>query len=431
MGKYTIFGPEVDKAIEQQLKSIVDKLTKDLPEIELILLVGGFGRGEGSVKKDNEIIRPIKDFDFDLIFHKKIPYQRVRKCGDYLRKELSPVGPSSDPYPYRAFTVDLNATTIDRMNLLPDITVYEAKVASQVLYGKDLRHKIRIVKEDVPFRSGARILFQKGISLIGQLSTSYLDKSEIPGDKKEMFIYECTKVFVEIGTALSILRNIYEPSYYERMLAIEKDYGDLFPELYENIPDLDKKITRFTRFKLAPDFSIIEDPISLWFDARNCLLDVIEYYMSNYLGVKESNWLKFCSEVRKGLQREHHRPLIQHNIKRRFWLSMENRTLAVANYLFQFYDNLCYIKNIEGCENYTISLKSPDWFCSPYIKFFYATLPLLYSLHEDGSFDQEQLIMARNALGLKRNSSSYFKDNLWEDTRQIYLKSLSLLPCMF
>lgn len=431
MGKYTIYGADVDKAIDQLLGHIVDRIVEDLPEVESVLLVGGFGRGEGSVRFDGGSVKPVKDFDFSLIFNKKIPYDRVKIARERIRKELNSDYSLSDLYPYRAFTVDFNATTVNRMNLVPDIMVYEAKVASHLIFGGDSRERIHIDKKDVPLRSGARILFQKGISLIGQMSGSYLVKGAIPEDNREMFIYECMKVYVEIGTALSILGNIYEPSYRERSLLLEKTYKDKFRELYEQQPDLGNKIVHYTQFKLAPDFSVIKEPLRLWFEAREALFETLKYYMGNYLEVLESGWPEFCEKVKAELRRKHHISLIRHNLRMRWGLNAGENTLKVLNQLFQFYDNVCYIKSIARSSNYQISVKSLDWFTSPYISFFYSTLLILHSLKRDGSFHEEDLVLARKVLGMKPKRYSLYENNLWEDSRQMYLESLRLLPCMF
>lgn len=427
MGKYTIHGPEVDNQIEPMLNSIVSKIVEQIPGVESVVLTGGFGRGEGSVVVESGVVRPIKDFDFMLFFSKEVPLNHIAKAQDSIRNEFRRGNSCSDPYSYRTFTVDFNATTIDRMNLFPDIIPYECKVASRVLYGKDLRDKIRLRKEDIPPGSGARILFQKGTSLIGQMNFSFLKNGSVPAEVAEMFTYECTRVFVELGTSLSILGKVYEPSYQKRGIIFENDYPRLFPELHRRLPELGQKIASYTAFKLAPDFSAFEDPIALWLDARRCLIEMFRYYMDTYLGVRETDWLEFCKRVRGRLKREYYLPVMERALAARLGIHLHPRLLSLVNGLYQLYSNLQYTRDVASDKEYRNSRILRNPFCSPYVRFWYATLLILESLHSDASFDGESLALARKALALEARHSQDSGNNPWEDTRLMYLASLRLV----
>lgn len=428
-GKYTIHGSKIDEIINQELKVIVDEIVRDLPEVISILLTGGFGRGEGSIKIIDGKVIPLKDFDFLLFFDNNIPFSRINKLGKRLREKFATHN-SCDLYPYNSFTIDLNATTLDRCNMLPDITTYEAKVASHALFGKDIRDKINIKSENIPLRSGARILFQKGISLIGQFSTTYIENRNIPDDRKEMFVYECAKVFVELGTSLSILAGEYKPSYEERGLLFENKYKEIFPELYEKIPDLGEKIAYFTKFKLNPDSIQIEDPISLWFSAREYHAEVFKYYMSKYLDIGEDNdFNAFLFSVREHLKLEYYKSLIAHVLERKFSIYSKGKILNVFNTIFQIYGNINYIRNLSNFEKYSFSFKPIDY-CCPTINFYYATLLILHSIEIDGYIKINNLNLAEKALRTIPKSVND-KNNLWENTREIYLNCLHILPYIY
>jgi hypothetical protein len=433
MGKYTVHGPDVDAIIEPLVKKIVDRAAGELPGVESILLIGGFGRGEGSVRLDGGTVRPIKDFDFDIIFKDTVPEGRVMQLRDVLRRELVQDRETSDPYPYHSFTVDFNATTIARMNLAPDINSYEAKVASHLVYGKDRRAEIKIEKKDVPLRSGARILFQKGISLIGQMSMRHLRNDTVAEGLREMFVYDVAKVYVEIGTALCILGGFYEPSYRQRSELLKLNYASRFPDLSKKLPDLAKKVEYYTKFKLSPDFSIIRDPVSLWFEARDYLLETHRYFAYEYLGVRETDWSLFCRRVRDRLRQEHHMPLIRHNFRERWGINPGKLALVVANGAYQLLDSVIYAKNAASSENYRVVL--PDslfaWFTCPYIDFFCSTLLILHSLHNDGSFSEQELRQARKSLRLRPSREPTAGTDAWEETRLMYFECFRLLPHMF
>ena len=65
----------------------------------------------------------------------------------------------------------------------------------------------------------------------------------------------------------------------------------MFPDLCVILPDLGQKIHYYTKFKLNPKFDAVDDPISLWFDAKEYLLEVTKYYMTQYLQMEEYNIL--------------------------------------------------------------------------------------------------------------------------------------------
>lgn len=428
-GKYTIHGSKIDEIIHQKLKIIVNEMVRDLPEVISILLTGGFGRGEGSIKIIDGNVVPLKDFDFLLFFERDIPSNRISKLGKRLRDKIA-THDSCDLYPYNSFTLDLNATTLDRCNMLPDITTYEAKVASQVLYGKDIRDQIDIKYENIPLRTGARILFQKGISLIGQFSPDYLLNSELPEDKKEMFIYEVTKVFVELGTSLSILTGVYEPSYKKRGEIFSERYEELLPELFQILPNLGEKIHYYTEFKLKPDFNVIDDPITLWFTARKYLLEVLKYYMTNYLEIGDfKDYNSFCYQVRHQLRHEYYKPLISNVIDSKLNVKLPIKFLSIFNNLFQIYGNLNYIRNINKNINYSSTDININFYC-PTLDFFYATLLLLNSIDDKGNINMKNLNYVNKALNLKPKNDKH-PNNAWDNTRETYLESLHLLPYMY
>jgi hypothetical protein len=425
--KYTAQGKKTDIFIEQLLKPVVAEIVQYVPEVVSVLLVGSFGKGEGSVIEDDYgNFAPLKDFDFLLIFNHKIPHDRIRNLTQNLRKNLAIKG--SDGFAYTSFTVDINATTIRRINSFPDITTYEAK-SSHLLYGKENREKITINREDIPLRSGARILFQKAISLIGQLpTTNYIYERRVPDDKKNMFIYACLKVFVELGTALTILGEIYAPSVRERSVSLKKNYKTLFPELYEKFPDLAEKIYQYTKLKLVPDFKKFNDPISLWFSARKYHKEVLKYYMQKYLNVESSDWFDFCLRTRYRLKQEFYTPIVYHYFQAKLGVRPGKRLCSLLNSAFQLYDNFQYEKNKIGYGQNLFKKRFSTR--SPCIEFFIATLFILHSIKEDGQVDLNFLETARVMLGTSSKLSLNFTGNSWETTRSVYLNALDLMPIL-
>lgn len=73
MGKYTVYKDEkVDVKVEADLNHIVTKVISSWNSIQSIILVGGFGRGEGSVLVQNGVIKPLNDYDLVIVSKKKL-----------------------------------------------------------------------------------------------------------------------------------------------------------------------------------------------------------------------------------------------------------------------------------------------------------------------------------------------------------------------
>lgn len=426
MCKYTIYGGEVDDYVEKKLNFLVKEMVKSLPGIVSILLVGGFGKGEGSVKISQDgHITLLKDFDFILVFKNKIPKDRVKEVEEKLQNHISGNSMSS-PYKYSRFTIDLNATSVDRICHLADITTYDAKYSSILLYGQDIRNRILVTQDKIPLRSGARVLFQKGISLLGQLSYSYLFQG-VPERLKDMFIYETAKVFVELGTALTILARKYYPKCIDRSKFLLKNYKKLFPELYEKIPDLAEKIDFYVKFKLAPDYNLIKDPIKLWFSAKKYHRIVLEYYMSKFLNIDQyKNLIDYCEKLKRKLYKDYYKSLIANFIYFRFKIKSEFLSLLL-NKVFQIYEFYCFAKNVLKNARYDLCFTGVPFF-SPSIDFFISTILLLNALKEGGRYNREYVVKARHHLRIKPKPTRTISQNSWEETRLIYLDALRMLP---
>ena len=184
MGIYTIHNdPLIDQQIESRLNKIVDILVKNLPNVQSIILTGGFGKGEGSVRISNGRVTPLRDFDLVVVFKKSIPRREVTKVQRMLSCESNAI----ENYKYnQEFCLDISATTLDNINLFPDAITYDFK-ASKVIYGIDLRSKIKWDSKEIPLRSGARLLFNKSTALLGSFSLNYLT-GRIEKTKVDVFL---------------------------------------------------------------------------------------------------------------------------------------------------------------------------------------------------------------------------------------------------
>jgi len=226
----------------------------------------------------------VHDLDLAIIIDRLPREKTVQKLYEQIYGSFGLTNPEHKLFRASDFVVDIKF--LRKKDLIyPDIWFYDLKVASQLLYGEEVRNLIPWGKKDLPLSSGLRILFERVTALLGNFSYSYLNALNLPEQKKKMLIFECYKIFVEICTALCILVGEYEPKYSDRAKTFNEFYQNKLPDLIQDLPDLPKKVMLYTDFKLKPDFSQIdEDPIKLWFSAREYLGIILRFYLRKYLG---------------------------------------------------------------------------------------------------------------------------------------------------
>ena len=83
---FTVYNEnEINLKIKSDLEKTRIKLLREFSGIEALILVGGFGRGEGSVLREANEIEPINDYDIVMVSRQPIGVSKI----DYLRKELA------------------------------------------------------------------------------------------------------------------------------------------------------------------------------------------------------------------------------------------------------------------------------------------------------------------------------------------------------
>lgn len=419
MGKYTIYDDKsIDQEIDRKLEIVKKCITKHLNNnVISILLAGGYGRGEGSVIIDNGNVKLLKDFDIAVIV-KKIPdYSIMELVLEDIYQSLGNEGESL--FKYANFAIDLRYLQINRINF-PDIWFYDLK-SSTLIYGKDIKEQILYNAEDIPLSSGLRLLFEKVTGLLGHFEYKML-YNEIERDAKLRLIYECMKTYIEIATSLCILKKTYISSYSKRVEIIRNLYSEgLLNEIMNNIPDLIDKIEYATKFKFKPSYDLVKDPIELYFNTRDDLITVIQYYIRNYIGININNWVEI-EILSKKLAKVYYKPMLEAWLKNAFTSKFFIKsTLDMLNIIYQIYTNLLYIKLVKKYYGKRHLRLINNIIISPSLKFFPAGLLILISLNRDGSINENIL---SKAIFLLRNVVPIDNKNAcWEVAKIEYLKA--------
>jgi len=165
MGFTSYRDPKVDLQLMDQMKIIIDEIVNTYKNVYSVILAGGFGRGEGSIKilESGEVV-PLKDYDIYVVTDRRISENEYISMVKRIHEKI---GVSASWYFSVApgeFNVSIQAIPFSRLGRLPpDIANVDLKMASKVLYGMDVRGRIPLSPNDVALSSGALVLFNKTI----------------------------------------------------------------------------------------------------------------------------------------------------------------------------------------------------------------------------------------------------------------------------
>lgn len=421
MSKYTILkDARVDEYIDGYLEEVVETLRESVSGIRSIILAGSFGKGEGSVFVDSLEVKPLRDFDLVIIFRKKAPPMNlIKNIQVQLQHRFCSMKVRDEYHLMNNLIPEIKVTTLEKINSLPDISTYDLKKC-KVLYGEDIRPKIKWKLRDLPLRTNARALFQKAIALIGAFHIKYLN-GQMPPHLKDSFLRETSRAYIEICVGLCLLAKQYNWSCIQRLETLRQIYRNEFSDLYERIPDLVDKIETSTRYKLDPANNRINaNLLDYWFETRDDLGEVMKYYFSKYLNMSFRNWMQFAVSLERNLTREYYLPVINALLKNR-GLPRNYFVLKLLNLLFNIKENIEYSK--LAFRDRKISIPLLYGTASPAIKVFSTTPLILFSINRDRTINFEYVDIALRKLEFVKLGNKKH-ENPWEEARSKFLKAV-------
>ena len=419
MGKYTVLeDPRIDEYIDSYLERVVETIIESIPRtnIRSIILGGSFGKGEGSVIVNDQVVQPQRDFDLSIIMRGKAP---PRYVVELLQKKLTDKFCTITDPDYHLMgdlIPEIGVTTLENINSLPDISTYDLKYC-KIIYGDDVRSEIIWELKDLPLRTNARALFQKGIALIGAFRSEYLSEGISP-QLRTSFLRETSRAYIEICVGLCLLAKRYDSSCLKRLDTLRKIYRTEFKELYEKIPHLIDKIEHSTKYKLDPANNTIDvDLLNFWFETRDDLGEVMKFYFGRYLNIHFENWMQFSACIEKKMARDYYIPVINAFLKNKN-LSPNMFISNLVNLAYNVKENIEY--SLSSIKKGYLSLPLLLNRSSPAIKAFSIVPLLLFSVAPDKTINSSYVNLALIKLRFVKSENSEL--DLWNEARQKFLK---------
>lgn len=257
---------------------IIEEILKEIKPVS-IYLTGSFGRNEGSFYLSEEGLTPLRDYDILIVVNEPVKNDVIQKIRRRVHKRLGLPDPYSRDFKFKGFTVWITQATLKDIDVLPMLKFYELKETSKLLWGNDVRDNIHINFEDLSAYNGILILLSKVEGLLGLLNIDELRKG---GSEKTIdFVYECMKTYVEMGTCLSLLVKMYEPSFLGRCTKVSKNFDALFPELKQMSNTLPSLMVAYAcrRLLIEDDFLTDLDLGMLLIETLKDLKIMVWYYL--------------------------------------------------------------------------------------------------------------------------------------------------------
>jgi hypothetical protein len=262
VGKYSVKGsPAFDARIDADMQRIADAVyaSKFSNHWKALVLLGGYGRGEGSPLiqragvrdqgsgvRESEVELPFNDYDLIVVTDSLDPL--LKRALKKLEKELSEeIGLPVDLYPY--LDKALPRCEFSLLN-------YEMRYGHRVIRGdqKILDAMPDYPHDAIPLSEGTRLLMNRG-KLLLDIKRRLARPDPLTQEEKETFLKFLFKADLAFGDCALLLRGAYDLSYVTKRSRL--------PEIdLSGLPDARAFVNAYSRaidFKERVDFQTLEN----------------------------------------------------------------------------------------------------------------------------------------------------------------------------
>ena len=368
MEVYTLYNKQVDNLINKKLEMVVDVLKDSTPNVCSIILAGGYGKGEGIIKKTSNKIELVSDFDIFVITDSRLSNKIMKHIYQKIKKKIS----------HYDEEIEIDVRYFEKNKLkkvAPILRFYDLKYASKVIYGDDVRGLIPIPKEqNLPVYEGVRLLFNR----IGFFAEWFSLKEIKTADKKlkHELVMESTKTYSICCQALNILMRDYQPKLIDCINGMNMKLNKTYPEFYNKNKELVNKICYFTKIRLKYDedkINNIENPEKLWLDSIADLLIITKFFLEQFAGI--NGWDEAYKKVSKIYLKEH----VDYISSKRWHIKISNFLFNLLSTIYQARANMSWFFKVLY-NNKKFYLKALADYRDPVIKIYFSGLFAMLSI---------------------------------------------------
>jgi hypothetical protein len=262
--------------------------------VRMLVLGGGFGRGEGTAFIANNQPHIVNDYDIKIVhdfpgflFQARYTRPLDRVAEKYARQLAIKQIDLGGQY-YR---------TLPRISA-PTIANYEFSHGYHVFYGADLLAPVaaHIPVEEIPLWEGTWLLRNRSIGLI--LAGLYFLGGRQPGEaNRENLWIEANKAVLAVGDAFLLAHGCYHWSYVERGRRMARWTGsepDLWREAY--CAAVKSKVDP----GCCPYDKPMDDLIQAWYRARDIMEQGFRWFETHRTGQPWESWADYLDQCTEG-----------------------------------------------------------------------------------------------------------------------------------
>jgi hypothetical protein len=291
------------------METLADLAASRIPGLRSLLLGGSFARGEGTFLQRRGHWAPYKDYDLFAVVdprHARAAALAVSGFRQAAYEHLDyPPYDEESPSPGQ-FQISLAVVPINALPRLPhDLSNAELKLMGRVIWGEDVRGRIRSDPRLIPPASGLRPVLNKLVGLVEQWGTWINDRSEPDPEVRLAIAYDQAKMVLDLAGALLLLRHSWTAGYAARndVLCAEEARGPVLAE----IGRIASRAQEALEFKLRPRTPRPEEGAHRWRGARDELLRIVDPLAAAVLSYRTATPVdgarRFATGARIGLLR--------------------------------------------------------------------------------------------------------------------------------
>lgn len=367
-----------------------------------IIWHGGFAIGEGGLYRFRDRNPPFAERwlpygDYDLTIVSERPIPRCIQARIYSKILLSTGYRSVVDLDTEPLNEDAKTFKIVDLKFVPyysfiyrvaDISSYDLKHCSRILYGEELRDKLKVDIADIPLVSPIRIIFNRLFTALDVFSYDFMERQlnfmEIVALKLAL-----TRIWLSLGMALSFYLGEYQVSYLERMKALRKNEVRIGKDIVDCI---EKAVS----FKISPDFSDVNEKelIKEWFLVMERADYILRLLLKEYIDIGlGERWSELSLKLFDAFVSRYYTEYLKAQFSKKFWFKFDSLwTEALAGKIVGAWENI----KLMGFRHWIG--RRHDIFMSPEARYF-AIIPLLaFGLGADGKVEGSYLPLARDIL---------------------------------
>lgn len=287
-GKFTAKG---GSRVEQTIFFVVTQIARVVKGeishgcLESLLLIGGYGRGEGGIETRDDIECPHNNLDF-LLVTSKLNCAARANLQHQLDLAVAPLVSEFD------LGIDFSVISSWKLRHFPcEVMWYDARHGHKTILGSDklLQSLEHLRLESVDPVSMRDLLVNRGTLLV--INELLLSKPKLSEEDRRTIIKHTFKAIIGYGDAALFFRGQYHWSYLERQRRMQHCTGicDGLHDLYQEA----------TQFRFRPDYERYREyNISLWLkNVRSVLEPVHLNCESKRLSIKNLTWPQYPTEM--------------------------------------------------------------------------------------------------------------------------------------